>query len=270
MVLPSQQTRSSTSAKHFSLSFLIVTNIAVFLLTTLLYYEDPDDFETLFTTHSVFDTVTKDWHNLAKVNPKAIITKQPRVPKPFTLEEWEKSGQMTKGGLHANDRMKLAELYGRANSVFEWGLGESTAIASYMEVPRYAGIDSEAGYVATARDVAKTWFRFSFADIGEAGNWGRPNDRKSKKVFYNYIWAPLLAELDAFDVYMVDGRMRPLCALAALLHASKYKKCDALVLMHDMWDPVLAKDCPDCHHDKGKARENARANVKANARANAR
>ena len=240
--------------KHYSLTYLLLTNLVVCSLTIILCREDTPQY-VLPTTSSAFDTVTKDWHNLAKANPKATITDKPRSPKPFTLEEWGKSGTMTQGGLHAKDRLKVAELYGKANSLFEWGLGESTSIASYMEVPRYAGVDSDPRYVATARDEAKKWFRFSYADIGDGGNWGRPNDKTQKKIYYNYVWAPLLAELEAFDVYMVDGRMRPICALAAFLHASKYNKYDSLVLMHDMYDPVFSKDCPDCHTDKGKARK---------------
>lgn len=49
-----------------------------------------------------------------------------------------KFDQKEHGGLHDSDRVKLAEIYGAANSVFEFGLGESTIIAGKVGVRRYA------------------------------------------------------------------------------------------------------------------------------------
>jgi hypothetical protein len=61
--------------------------------------------------------------------------------KKFDVKTWDKT---TTGGLTNKDRTLLAEIYGEANSVFEYGLGESTYIANHVGVPRYAGIDSDA------------------------------------------------------------------------------------------------------------------------------
>ena len=74
-------------------------------------------------------------------------------------------------------------------------------------------------------------FRFSFADIGTTRDWGFPTEQL-QKAEYNYIIAPLNAELCPFDVYMVDGRFRVACGLMALLHASRHGH-DATILMHD-------------------------------------
>lgn len=58
---------------------------------------------------------------------------------------------------------------------------------------------------------------------------------------------------------MVDGQMRTLCALAALLHSSARRKshndndaehASSLVLVHDYYDKKLSLRCPDCHNYK--------------------
>ena len=67
----------------------------------------------------------------------------------FDLSAWD---QQSNGGLYDEDRMMVAKYYGEANSVFEWGLGESSYIAGHLDVPRYAGVDSDATWVSAARD----------------------------------------------------------------------------------------------------------------------
>lgn len=150
----------------------------------------------------------------------------------FTLEGWERGT----GGLLDADRMILAELYTNANSVFEFGLGESTKIAAHVGVPRYAGVDSDAEWVTMARGLAhKDHFRFTFADIGKTAAFGHPTNKNLQKIAYNYQVQPLMAELEPFDVYLVDGRYRVACFCASLLHAMKnggdMKK--VIVAMHD-------------------------------------
>lgn len=135
--------------------------------------------------------------------------------KKFTLQGWNGDN----GGLQDNDRLLLGELYYNAQSVFEFGLGESTKIAAHVGVPRYAGVDSDPAWVSMARNTSLDHFRFTFADVGPLGNWGYPNDRSLQKNQFNYQFAPLAVERDPFDVYLVDGRYRLGCACAALLHA---------------------------------------------------
>ena len=80
----------------------------------------------------------------------------------FSLEGWNE----TNGGLDDADRITLGELYYNAESVFEFGLGESTLIAASTGVPRYSGIDSDPVWIAQARaDSKKDHFRFNFGDI---------------------------------------------------------------------------------------------------------
>jgi protein O-GlcNAc transferase len=144
----------------------------------------------------------------------------------------------------------LGELYFNASSIFEFGLGESTYIASETNVPRYAGVDSDPGWVAMAREGATSrptlnqdsWtaeeqarkgahFRFYFADIGPTRKWGYPKQIKSdvlqkhlrRKVnAFNYQFTSLQVEQEPFDFYMVDGRYRVACALLSFLHGMQH------------------------------------------------
>ncbi|KAL7563835.1 hypothetical protein ACA910_019565 [Epithemia clementina (nom. ined.)] len=136
----------------------------------------------------------------------------------FNVSTWDRT---TTGGLNKEDRVLLADLYRNATSVFEYGLGESTLIADHVGVPRYAGVDSDAVYVSTTREkVQNSHFRFYFADVGVTGMWGKPVKPLLPKNVWNYQLAPLLSEVQPFDVYMVDGRWRQACLLASFLHAS--------------------------------------------------
>lgn len=156
--------------------------------------------------------------------------------KTFNIDWWEKaSGLTTTGGLNKQDRILLSQLYGNANSVFEWGLGESTYMANYLGVPRYAGIDSDPVWVDMARNKVSGEYRFYFADIGKTVDWGWPSNQNLTKNVFNYQLEPLIVEQEAFDVYMVDGRFRLPCALAAFLHASARggDKLQTTVLIHD-------------------------------------
>jgi hypothetical protein len=155
------------------------------------------------------------------------------------LQEW--SPYMTDGGLTDQDRILLAKYYSQATSVFEYGLGESTRMASWLRVPRYAGVDSDPNYVTKVRlrlqqddETYASHAHFYFADVGEITEWGMPKYPLPKNV-YNYQIVPLLAEQDPFDVYLVDGRYRVACVLAAFLHAGSH--ANATVLLHDCFPP---------------------------------
>lgn len=137
---------------------------------------------------------------------------------------------------NAPDRMLLGQLYYNASSVFEFGLGESTKIAAHIGVPRYAGVDSDAEWVAKARTASGMGhFRFTFTDIGATGAWGMPEDALLQKIHFNYQVAPLAVESKAFDIYLVDGRYRVACACASLLHAMSHggDMTKVMVGLHD-------------------------------------
>lgn len=98
--------------------------------------------------YSPFDQIANEVYNHDVCNKDEVI--EPHEPKEFDLEAWRE--YQTSGGLDDNDRKMLAKYYGSANSVFEWGLGESSYMAGYFNISRYAGIDSDAEWVSNARD----------------------------------------------------------------------------------------------------------------------
>jgi hypothetical protein len=174
----------------------------------------------------------------------------PNLPRqPFDLKSWRKA---TEGGLHPEDRILLAQIYGQANSVFEYGLGESTYIADHVGVKRYAGIDSDPNWIALARSKVSSSYRFYLADIGTIRGWGMPNQVLSKQPF-TYQLAPLIVEPVPFDVYMVDGRFRFPCVLASFLHAAARgaDSNSSTVLLHD------------CYRDASKHVKTNRSNYHA-------
>lgn len=162
------------------------------------------------------------------------------IPKVFDPLVWDKK---TQGGLRQLDRAYLSKIYGAAESVFEYGLGESTYIADFVGVQRYAGIDSDAAWVALVRGNVADHFRFYFADIGPTIEWGYPKTDGLAKRILNYQLMPLIVEPQPFDVYMVDGRWRLPSMIVSFLHASA-RGADhnkTVVLLHDcivkeMWD----------------------------------
>lgn len=169
-----------------------------------------------------------------------------RTRQDFNLTMWDKR---TTGGLKDLDRIKLAAIYRNATSVFEWGLGESSFIAAKVGVPRYTGIDSDPTWIKAARDSSPDHFRFHLGDIGPTGHWGRPDRSRLKKSYLNYQFEPLVSE-KAFDVYYVDGRMRPACALVAFLHASTRGKTEEekspIVIIHDYYHDKMSQNCSEC------------------------
>lgn len=97
---------------------------------------------------SAFDQIANEVYTHDVCNKD--IVSQSHTTKEFDLESWRPF--QTTGGLTDNDRKMLAKYYGSANSVFEWGLGESSYLAGHFNVSRYAGVDSEAEWVSNARD----------------------------------------------------------------------------------------------------------------------
>mmetsp|Transcript_6464 Transcript_6464/g.26183 ORF Transcript_6464/g.26183 Transcript_6464/m.26183 type:complete len:275 (+) Transcript_6464:218-1042(+) len=175
------------------------------------------------TEQPQFDTISKRAYRLSLVQHEVEITDGDRNV------TWERGS----GGLDDADRSLMLKLYSSTRSVFEWGLGESTRIASALNVARYSGIDSDASYVSTCRNDSPTHFKFYFADIGHTERWGVPTDKNLPKQTMQYQVDPLLSEPFSFDVYLVDGRYRVACVCLAFLHAEKFGATDVIVLMHD-------------------------------------
>ena len=141
---------------------------------------------------------------------------------------WEASS----GGLDDSARELLRNTYFNLKAVFEFGIGESTRIATAVGIDRYSGVDSDVLYIKESRERAGMHYKFYLADIGQVETWGFPEQELPKQVM-QYQFAPLLSELEGFDAYFVDGRWRVACACVSFLRASKYEKREAVVLFHD-------------------------------------
>uniref|UniRef100_A0A7S3L194 Uncharacterized protein n=1 Tax=Amphora coffeiformis TaxID=265554 RepID=A0A7S3L194_9STRA len=199
--------------------------------------------EAVETPHS-FDNIVQVAYERAT---EPTISERPS----FDIDWWERESNLTTtGGLRRKDRILLAEVYSKAESVFEYGLGESTYMADYLKVPRYAGTDSDPGWVDMARRRVSDHFRFYFSDIGATREWGYPINEKLAKSVFNYQLGPLIVESLPFDVYMVDGRYRLASVLASFLHASARggDPAETTVLLHD------------CHPTNGQRKVYNKAN----------
>jgi hypothetical protein len=225
--LGGQTTLTTLSIFLFLLPLVYFSEILT-LATTTATVASARECEKQETT--TFDIIVQEGYEMA------FSTQAAPQRKKLDLTTWTRGT----GGLTDNDRILLAEIYGNASSVFEYGLGESTLIASHVGVPRYAGIDSDALWVSMSRDAVHPHFRFYLADIGITGLWGMPNNTKLTKSILDYQLAPLIVEPYAFDVYMVDGRMRFGCMMASFLHASSRgaPTSQTLVLNHDCKETV--------------------------------
>lgn len=168
------------------------------------------------------------------------------------LKEWNmtealKNGYIkTKGGLNDIDRELVLKYYGQSESVFEFGVGESTTIASALDVPRFTGVDNDPVWINNVRGQSPLRFKFHYADIGPIREWGVPQVGSflvgkqdevapESKQWPRYALEALANEFQPFNFYMVDGRFRVACVCAAMLHASKYGKAssDYLIGLHD-------------------------------------
>ena len=193
--------------------------------------------EELSRASSLGETQSKEgFHKIVHEAFQMSVAKEQKDPplrRHFDIRNWQNKSN---GGLNDEDRVKLAQIYGNASSVFEYGLGESTLIAGHVGVPRYAGIDSDSVYVSDTRAKLKnSYFRFYFADVGSTKAWGFPSRTDMPKNPLNYQLAPLISEPEPFDVYMVDGRWRQACLAVSFLHASARgaPAAHTIVLVHD-------------------------------------
>ena len=206
-----------------NISFLLLSN---FTLLSSSFTRAIDDnavsSPTSTLSSSLFDEAAQHLFEIATSSTTNTLSSvSERKEFPIDVKEWKAMKLTTAGGLSDNDRIALGKIYGTANSIFEYGLGESTSIAAYVGVPRYSGVDSDPHYVSQARTLAPDYFRFYFADIGPTQDWGHPTNKKLRKNKFNYQVSSLLSEKNKpFDVYMIDGRYRLPCVLISLLHAA--------------------------------------------------
>jgi hypothetical protein len=196
------------------------------------FLNDQTNVETTSTSASAFDSIVS----------KAYKTAFDENIQPARQDFASFVRPESNGGLQVEDLRMLSQFFSSTSSLFEYGLGESTYLASHLGVPRYSGIDSDAVWVSLARDKSQPHFRFYLGDIGPTKGLGVPVAGVLPKAVLNYQLAPLIVEPEAFQIYFVDGRFRLACMLACFLHASARGAPpeETVVLIHDCFESAEA------------------------------
>lgn len=121
----------------------------------------------------------------------------------------------------------LRNAYRRASVILEYGSGGSTRLASQMPGKLVLSVESDLAWARALRREIANAAPLSPAvvyhvDIGPTGRWGRPVDESGWKRYHCYpnaIWdEPFFRHP---DVVLIDGRFRPACLVATMLHATR-------------------------------------------------
>ncbi len=132
------------------------------------------------------------------------------------------------GGMTTDEQEFLEKTYRHSASVFEWGMGSSSALAAYAGIAKLVSVDSFSEWVEKTKSAVKNnKYNFQFVNIGPVGDWGIPKEKQNIK-WLEYS-KKVSDEANPFDVYLVDGRFRVACACRALLHG----RDDSLIMIHD-------------------------------------
>ena len=175
-----------------------------------------------------------DLPDILSTEPRSILW---RARRRFNSEEALKEGAWKPsddgGNLNNIDRMILANILYRSDSVFESGVGESSFICAYTGVPRYTGVDNSVEWLQKVSGSLPSHYRFHWADIGPISDYSVPIDPKSMPKWPLSSTAALFAEDHAFDLYFVDGRFRVATFAACMLHALLRGSNTSLFAIHD-------------------------------------
>ena len=79
------------------------------------------------------------------------------------------------GGMTTDERAFLRDVYTDTTSIFEWGMGASSVLASEMRIPILVSVDNAKDWVhKTSSTVNNKNYAFHWVDTGEIGKWGKP------------------------------------------------------------------------------------------------
>ena len=118
----------------------------------------------------------------------------------------------------------------------EFGCGGSTLLALAQSPGRIVSVESDAAWIAKLKEqdaiqkaVASNRLAFYHADIGPVREFGAPKDESRIKQWKNYYMSPWLFRDFDYDLVLIDGRFRVMCALAAVMCAEHA----TIVAIHD-------------------------------------
>jgi len=131
--------------------------------------------------------------------------------------------------LPAAEAAHLAEAYGAADVILEYGSGGSTVLAAEMPGKRVLSVESDADWAQMMRDrfaqtppVHGTTVDVIWSDVGPTKDWGFPRDKRGAQRYARYplaVWDR--PDFVQPDVVLVDGRFRTGCAMATALRTAR-------------------------------------------------
>ena len=115
------------------------------------------------------------------------------------------------------------------NIYFEYGVGDSTIWVLENTSSRIISVDTDKKWIDKI-DISKYKKRIdiNWINLGDLGNWGRPESYKFRKYFKDYINNVWKFGLKA-DVILIDGRFRVACFLFSLINSKK----DSIIIFDD-------------------------------------
>ena len=120
------------------------------------------------------------------------------------------------------ERVLFEDLIKGKTYYLEYGCGGSTEVAVAAGVKRIISVESDAKWIEQLKEketlaaaVKSNRLQFLHADIGPVGAWGVPSDMSGVKRWPNYALLPFTRFDYPYDVILIDGRFRRLCAYVA-------------------------------------------------------
>lgn len=124
------------------------------------------------------------------------------------------------------ERSALTLALKEAHIYLEFGMGGSTTLAAWLQVPHIVAIDSSQEWISSisaqiGQIQSKSETELLFADLGATGEWGYPLDQQKQcnwPAYYSLPWAKLQQKNLQPDLVLIDGRFRVPCFLYSLIH----------------------------------------------------
>lgn len=123
-----------------------------------------------------------------------------------------------------------------SQAYLEFGAGGSTQLAIEHARGRIVTVESDAAWVEKLKADPKVKaaidarrLSFMHIDIGPVGDWGVPRGETRIKHWKDYFSAPWISLDIPFDLVLIDGRFRIMCALMAAAYASD----ETRIAIHD-------------------------------------
>lgn len=121
----------------------------------------------------------------------------------------------------------LAEFYGVAGTILEYGSGGSTVVAAEMPGKTVFSVESDLEWSADMQryfdaNPPESTVHLHPVNIGRTRSWGRPINAGGWKKYHRYpisVWDR--EDFEHPDVVLIDGRFRPACLVTTLVRITR-------------------------------------------------